>query len=71
MQEMEIAENGSIFVRADPVIKGAMTKYWDVHNNGRWHFLRTSDNIKTNEGTEGNTVGKLLKEKSKFPYEDI
>ena len=71
MQEMEIAKNGHIFVRACPVINGAMAKHWDVHNNGRWHFWGTSDNVKTTEGTEGRKVSKLLREKSKFPYEDI
>ena len=41
-------------------------QYWDLHNNGRWHFLRTSDNIKTYEGTVGKTVIKLLKENPNF-----
>ena len=71
MQEMEIAENGPILVRAEPVLKEAMQKYWDAHNNGCWHFLRTSRNIKSYEGTEGKTVSKLLKQKSSFPFQDL
>ena len=46
MQEMEIAENGPILVRADPVLKKAMQKYWDAHNNGCWHFYALQGTLK-------------------------
>lgn len=73
LEELEISENGPCFVKADPVLRAAMNRYWGDHKDGgQWHFLRTSsDRIKLYQGNEGKTVSKLMKAKSKFPYQDL
>ena len=73
LEELEISENGPCFVKADPVLRAAMNKYWNDHKDGgQWHFLRTStDRIKLYQGNEGKTVSKLTKAKSKFSYQDL
>ena len=71
MEEMTIAENGPILVRADSVLKHAMDTYWKiVFEDGKWHFTRTSARINTYLSSHGMTISKLLKEKSKFPFQD-
>ena len=71
MEEMMIAENGPILARVDGVIKSAMDQHWkSVFDDGRWHFIRRSDDINPYLGSHGKTVSRLLQEKSKFPFQD-
>ena len=68
-EEMIIAENGPILVRADPLIKRALDSHFKEHNNqqhGRWHFTM-SENIKTHI-QESKVIKKLKNERSKLPF---
>ena len=68
-EEMIIAENGPILVRADPLTKGALDLHFKKHNNkqhGRWHFTIRED-IKTHI-QESRVIKKLKNERSKLPF---
>ena len=44
--EMYTAENGPILVQADPLIKRALDKYWQDHNQrggGKWRMYHTDE----------------------------
>ena len=68
-EEMIIAENGPILVRADPLIKRALDSHFKEHNSqqhGRWHFTM-SENITTHI-QESKVIKKLRNERSKLPF---
>ena len=77
MMEMEVAENGPTLARADEVLKVAIDQYWVKHNGqNKWHFIRTStDKIKdftSPDGKDhGKTIGRMMRERSKFPFQDL
>ena len=47
LNKMIISENGPALHDADTLLERAMHKYWlEKSVNGKWHFIRESDNIK-------------------------
>ena len=66
---MIIAENGSVLHHADEILERAMNQYWKVANNdGKWHFLSPTVDIRSYTRNYSKVVGKLLDQKSKLPF---
>ena len=43
--------------------------YWAENSeNGKWHFIRESDKIKTYFGGSSTVIGRMLSEPSKLPF---
>ena len=69
LDEMIIAENGPLLHHADEMLERAMNQYWRVANrDGKWHFLRRTEDIHSYTGNCSKVVGKLLDQKSKLPF---
>ena len=71
LEEMLVAENGPLLQHADALLEKAMTNYWNKHNDGKWHFIRRSEDIRSYTGGSSKVIGKMLDEKSKLPFLDI
>ena len=69
LDEMVIAENGLLLHQADDILELAMDKYWkeNIHD-GKWHFLRKTEDIRSYTGGASKVVGKLLDQKSKLSF---
>ena len=66
---MIIAENGPLLHHADEMLERAMNQYWRVANrDGKWHFLRQTEDIHSYTENCSKVVGKLLDQKSKLPF---
>ena len=51
VEEMQIAENGPLLQRADPLLDRAMNKYWKSNNEkGQWHFIRRTEDVRSYTG---------------------
>ena len=69
LNEMVISENGPLLHHAETILEGAMDKYWKEHTvNGKWHFLRNTEDIRSYTGGASKVVGKLLDQKSKLSF---
>ena len=68
LNEMIIAENGPFLHEAEGIIESAMDKYWGKHTNGKWHFLRVSEDVRSYTGGASKVVGKLLERRSKLSF---
>ena len=69
LNEMVIAENGPLLHHADTILERAMDKYWKENSaNGKWHFIRNTQDIRTYTGDSSKVVGKLLDQKSKLSF---
>ena len=67
LNEMVIAENGPLLHHADEILELAMDRYWRKNTvNGKWHFLRNTQDIRSYTGGASKVVGKLLDQKSKL-----
>ena len=76
LMEMDVAENGPTLSRADGVLRIAMNKCWAEHNShgkGKCHFIRTSstNRLKDFDSEQGKSTARMMKEKSKFPFQDL
>ena len=68
LDEMIISENGPNLHEADSILERAMNRYWSENSqNGKWHFIRSGENIKNYLGGSSKVVGKMLSEPSKLP----
>ena len=65
---MIIAENGPFLYEADGIIESAMETWGEHITNGKWYFLRVTDNIRSYTGGASKVVGKLLDRKSKLSF---
>ena len=64
---MIIAENGPLLHHAGKILYRAMERYWKEHSvNGKWHFIRNTEDIRTYTGDSSNVVGKLFDWQSKY-----
>ena len=69
LDEMIISENGPNLHEADSILERAMNRYWSENSqNGKWHFIRSGENIKNYLGGSSKVVGKMLSEPSKLPF---
>ena len=69
LDEMIISENGPNLHEADSILERAMNRYWSENSqNGKWHFIRSGENIKNHLGGTSKVVGKMLSEPSKRPF---
>ena len=69
LSEMVIAENGPLLHQAEGILENSMNCYWKENStNGKWHFLRTSDDIRGYTGGASKVIGKLMDRKSKLPF---
>ena len=69
MDEMIISENGPALHDADYLLERAMNSYWAENSeNGKWHFIRESDQIKSYFGGSSKVIGRMLSEPSKLPF---
>ena len=69
LNEMIIAENGPILHHVDKIMDRAIEKYWKEHSvNGKWHFLRNTEDICTYTCDSSKVVEKLFNEQSKIPF---
>ena len=69
LDKMIIAENGPLLHHADEMLERAMNQYWRVANrDGKWHFLRRTEDIHSYTENCSKVVGKLLERKSKLPF---
>ena len=72
LEEMQIAESGPFLQHADTLLDRAMTKYWRSKNDqGHWHFIRKTDDIRQYTGGSSKVLGKMFDEKSKLPFMDV
>ena len=70
LNEMEIAENGPTFAKADNILKAAMNMYWGKKSfSGEWHFMHRSEDIRTYSG-KSKVMSKLMNEASKLSFMD-
>ena len=67
-EEMIISENGPVLQHADSIIEAAMGEYWKEKKVSGWHFVRTSENIRSYTGNASKVIGRLLETKSKLPF---
>ena len=66
---MVVAENGPLYHQAEGFLETSMNRYWKENStNGKWHFLRTSDDIRGYTGGASKVIGKLMDRKSKLPF---
>ena len=69
LDEMIISENGPNLHEADSILERALNKYWSKNSvNGKWHFIRLGENIKSYLGGSSKVVAKMLAEPSKLPF---
>ena len=69
MDEMIISENGPALPDADYLLVRAMNSYWAENSeNGKWHFIRESDQIISYFGGSSKVIGRMLSEPSKLPF---
>ena len=69
LDEMIIVENGPLLHHADTIIENAMTNYWKEHDeNGDWHFIRRTEDVRSYTGGTSKVVGKLLDQSPKLPF---
>ena len=70
--EMFMSMNGPVLVRADPLLKRAMDKFFKDKNpsgDGRWHMYH-SDTTRFYAQDDSRTMRRLKKEKSKLSFVD-
>ena len=68
LNEMEIAENGPKFAKADRILKAAMNTYWEKKTfSGEWNFTHRSEDIRTFSG-KSKVMTKLMNETSKLSF---
>ena len=70
--EMYVSMNGPVLVRADPLLKRAMDKFFKAKNpsgDGRWHMYH-SDTTRFYAQDDSRTMRRLKKEKSKLSFVD-
>ena len=70
--EMFVSMNGPVLVRADPLLKRAMDKFFKDKNprgDGAWHMYH-SDETRFYPQDESKTIRRLQKEKSKLGFVD-
>ena len=61
LNEMEIAENGPKFAKADKILKAAMNMYWkNKEFSGEWHFTHKSEYIRTFYSGKSKVMTKLM-----------
>ena len=66
---MIISENGPALHNADDLLDRGMNKYWAENSeNGKWHFIRESNKIRSYLGGSSKVIGKMLSEPSKLPF---
>ena len=63
--EMYVSMNGPVLVRADPLLKRAMYKFFKDRGDGRWHMYH-SDERRFYPQDKSRTMRRLQKEKSKL-----
>ena len=64
--QTRINRNGAVTVG---LVERAMNRYWSENSqNGKWHFIRSGENIKNYLGGSSKVVGKMLSEPSKLPF---
>ena len=53
LNEIIIAENGSLLHHVDKILDRPMERYWKEHNvNGKWHFLRNTQDTYTGDSSK-------------------
>ena len=70
--EMFVSQNGPVLVRADPLLKRAMDKFFKDKNprgDGAWNMYH-SDETRFYPQDESRTMKRLQKEKSKLSFVD-
>ena len=70
--EMYVSMNGPVLVRANPLLKRAMDKFFKDKNpsgNGRWHMYH-SDTTRFYAQDDSRKMKRLKKEKSKLSFVD-
>lgn len=70
--EMFVSQNGPVLVRADPLLKRAMDKFFKDKNprgDGAWNMYH-SDETRFYPQDESRTMKRLQKEKSKLGFVD-
>ena len=69
LEKMTISENGPLLQHADSIIEAAMKQYWNKNSvDGKWHFIRRSECIRSYTGNASKVIGRMLDEKSKLPF---
>ena len=69
LDEMIISKNGPALHNADNLLERAMNRYWAENSeNGKWHFIRESNNIRSYLGGSSKVLGRMLSEPSKLPF---
>ena len=75
LEEMQISENGPLLQHSDTLLRlldRAMTKYWRSKNDqGHWHFIWKTDDIRQYMGGSSKVLGKMFDEKSKLSFMDV
>ena len=70
LNEMIIAaESRPLLHHADEILERVMNQYWRVGNHdGKWHFLRRTEDTYSYTGNCSKVVRKLLDKKSKLSF---
>jgi hypothetical protein len=66
---MIISENGPHLHEADGILERSMNHYWSAKSqDGKWHFIRSGQDVKHYLGGSSKVIGKMLSEPSKLPF---
>ena len=66
LEEMIIAENGPCY---NTILEKAMEHFWkNREKDGKWHFIRRSQNIRSYMGDSSKVVGRMFDNISKLPF---